>query len=204
MKVEKTKIDYIKGILFPLLTLLLLTVFLFNSGLTSLLFKKQDFSGYSPESILFLQIISGLCTIFLFLGGERTLKSFKKDQFDIQTIPFIKGIRNRDLYAVFIQYPLTLLFEELLFRGIFYALLSNITPIIFIVLINASVFGLYHIHIYITSKNVRISSIFIIFSFLLAVPLGLVFLYYGVIGCWIFHLISVTYIYLRWNSIKFK
>lgn len=204
MNSEKKKIDSLKGIIFPLLTTFLLTIFIFNNNLSSFLVGKQDLSKFTDMEIQRLQIYSGFSMTFLLLGTEIVLKSFKKVSYQVEIIPFIRGFRNRDWIALFLQYPLTLLFEELLFRGLFYAMWPYPVQIEFLVLINACFFGIYHIHVFLTTKNIKIASIFITFSFFLAIPLGLIFLYFGVIGSWIFHLLVVTYVYLRWNSLKTK
>ncbi len=202
MKGERKKIDCLKGIIFPLFTMALIVLFILNDKLTPFIGPQQNLSAYSSTELQLIQILFGVCTLLLLVGTEVARKSLSRGSFEVQSIPFITALRNREWYALLIQYPLTLLFEELLFRGLFYALLLPSLPIMPLILLNAVIFGFYHIHVFLTSKNWKISAIFMIFSLCLALPLGYVILYFGVIGCWVFHLVLVTYIYLRWNSIK--
>jgi len=140
--------------------------------------------------------------ISLILIAEFIINIVNKNQLhDVSSLSFIVTIRRMDRYSLFITYPLTLLCEELLFRGIIFNLLFESTSIFNAIFISAGIFGLYHMHILIAYRNPVVTLVYIIYSFLLGLLLGRVVLYFGILACWAIHLILISYIYLRLNSL---
>ena len=124
-----------------------------------------------------------------------------KGRIDISSVSFITALKGKHKYSLYFLYPLTLLFEELLFRGVIFNFLLNSSTLILAIFISAGIFGIYHIHILIASKNKALGFIFITFSFFLGLLLGKIVIFFGILGCWVVHLTIVSYIYLRWNQI---
>ncbi|MHA1646398.1 MAG: CPBP family glutamic-type intramembrane protease [Promethearchaeota archaeon] len=127
-----------------------------------------------------------------------------KGRIDISTVSFITALKRNHKYSLYFLYPLTLLFEELLFRGVIFNILLNSSTFFLAIFISAGIFGIYHIHILIVSKNKALGFIFITFSFFLGLLLGKIVIFFGILGCWVVHLIVVSYIYLRWNHISLQ
>lgn len=120
---------------------------------------------------------------------------------DISSVSFLTALKGKHKYSLYFLYPLTLLFEELLFRGVIFKILLNSSTLFLAIFISAGIFAIYHIHILIVSKNVALGLIFIIFSFFLGLLLGKIVIFFGILGCWVVHMVIVSYIYLRWNRI---
>ena len=64
--------------------------------------------------------------------------------------------------------------------------------------LSAIVFGLYHLHIFLQSHQWGITFIYIVSSALLGVILVILFPNFGILGAWVYHILAVLYIYLRW------
>nr|WP_162306778.1 CPBP family intramembrane glutamic endopeptidase [Candidatus Prometheoarchaeum syntrophicum] len=149
-------------------------------------------------------ILVGGILVLLIIAEVFTHIFISKGRIDISSVSFITALKGNHKYSLYFLFPITLLFEELLFRGIiFNFLLSYFTPF-FTILISAGIFGIYHIHILILSKNNALGLIFIIFSFFLGLILGKIVFYFGILGCWVVHLLIVSYIYLRWNHFSMQ
>ncbi len=151
---------------------------------------------YIESSIIF----GGIIALIIIAEGIISIVN-KKQIDDVSKLSFIVTIRSMNRYSLLVTYPLTLLCEELLFRGIVFNLLLENTSIFNAIFISAGIFGLYHIHILIAYKNPAITLVYIIYSFLLGLLLGRVVLYFGILACWAIHLILISYIYLRLNSL---
>lgn len=109
-----------------------------------------------------------------------------------------------------ISFTLNMILEEFVFR--FYVLgwflnlsgfnisvnnldFSSVFVFIVPIVISSAIFSLYHIHMYIWTRSIFITSLFIVFSFVLGILLGVIFLYCGLIFAVIFHWFIVFYIY---------
>ena len=64
----------------------------------------------------------------------------------------------------------------------------------------AAVFGAYHIHVYLMSKNGKLTAVYICYGFVLGLFLGFTVEYLGIIGSFAFHFILVSLIYYEWNQ----
>ena len=154
---------------------------------------------YIESSILLGGIIALIIIAEIFTGIF-----ISKGRIDISSVSFLTALKGKQKYSLYFLYPLTLLFEELLFRGVIFNFLLSFSTLFLAIFISAGIFAIYHIHILIASKNVALGLIFIIFSFFLGLLLGKIVVYFGILGCWVVHLIVVSYIYLRWNHISLQ
>ena len=187
----------------PILAIILSSIFYFVDQL------KPNWIGINPypkinsgfgfyfETVI---LLGGILSLILIAEGIISIVN-KKQLHDVSSLSFIDTIRRKNHFSLFVTYPLTLLCEELLFRGVIFNLLFENTSIFNAIFISAGIFGLYHIHILIAYKNPVITLVYIIYSFLLGLLLGRVVLFFGILACWAIHLILISYIYVRLNSI---
>ena len=145
-------------------------------------------------------LLGGILSLILIAKGIISIVNKNQIQ-EVSSLTFIDTIRSTDRYSLFVTYPLTLLCEEIFFRGVIFNLLFENTTIFNAIFISAGIFGLYHIHILIAYRNPVITLVYITYSFLLGLLLGRVVLYFGILACWAIHLILISYIYIRLNSI---
>ncbi|MHA1584959.1 MAG: CPBP family glutamic-type intramembrane protease [Promethearchaeota archaeon] len=199
---NQTFLEKIKVLLVPVAIIMGTCILIFVTRLKSywLGFNAVwiDFSSYSyMQWIVLSAIIAG----FFLLNEIITHFFIVNEKIDISKATFIKNKRDKNWGAVFGYYPLALLFEEILFRGILggleYEYLN--APGWLIVLLNGLIFGLYHIHIYFSTHNIRLTLLYVVLSFGLGLLLCWQLPYWGVLGCWILHLVIVTLFYMRWN-----
>ncbi len=193
----------IKSLIIPILVIILSSIFYFVDQL------KPNWIGINPypkinsgfgfyiETVFFL---GGIISLILIAEGIISIVN-RKQIHDVSSLSFIITIRRMDRYSLFVTYPLTLLCEELLFRGVIFNLLFESTSIFNAIFLSAGIFGLYHIHILIAYRNPVITLVYIIYSFLLGLLLGRVVLYFGILACWAIHLILISYVYIRLNSL---
>jgi len=120
---------------------------------------------------------------------------------DIQKITFTAALRQPNFVALGFLYPMTLFMEEVLFRGLLLFGCLQILPQELAILTSAGIFGIYHLHIFLTSHDGELTALFVIVSFILGLLLGPVFIYFGIWGCFLVHIGIVSIIYLRWNKI---
>jgi membrane protease YdiL (CAAX protease family) len=202
-KTVKPLIDKFKGLLFPILSISLSFLFIFNTSLAPLWFGIESFPSIKEKTRFFLELTSLLGGILcLALLTEIATRYLIKHQFKFSEATFLQALSRKDILALFIVYPLTLLFEELVFRGLFYYFFFTRIPFSLLAVLNALLFGGYHMHVYFTSKNRCLTLVFISVSFLLGLFLGNIMRYFGILGCWIYHIVIVTVIYLRWNYLS--
>ncbi|MHA1474649.1 MAG: CPBP family glutamic-type intramembrane protease [Promethearchaeota archaeon] len=192
-----------KGLIIPILAIILSSIFYFVDQL------EPNWIGINPypkinsgfefyiETVI---LLGGILSLILIAEGIISIVNKKQPQ-EVSSLTFIDTIRRTDRYSLFVTYPLTLLCEEIFFRGVIFNLLLENTTIFNAIFISAGIFGLYHIHILIAYRNPVITLVYIIYSFLLGLLLGRVVLYFGILACWAIHLILISYIYIRLNSI---
>lgn len=196
----------IKGLIIPILVIVLSSIFYIVDQL------KPNWIGINPfpkinsgfefyiETVI---LLGGILSLILIAEGIISIVN-KKQLHDVSSLAFIVTIRRKDRYSLFFTYPLTLLCEELLFRGVIFNLLFESTSIFNAIFISAGIFGLYYIHILIAYRNPVITLVYVFYSFLLGLLLGRVVLYFGILACWAIHIIFISYIYLRLNSLLGK
>lgn len=171
------------------------------------------------EIILFIGIV--LICIPLLLIATFYLCFFIIDRFmpdktaEFQEYHMVQIHSKRDFFSdnkseKISAFTLNMVLEEFIFR--FYALgwflnlfgfdisvnnldFSSVFVYIVPIVISSAIFSIYHIHMYIWTRSIFITSLFIVFSFLLGILLGVIFLYCGLIFAVIFHWFIVYYIY---------
>jgi len=166
--------------------------------LITLILTIPLFFGFYAE-YLFISEFS-LYTLFFFLGGLFVLLSigelidmfgFTKDSLDIikkhDVIDALIEKRNR--LTTFSLFLITMIMEELIFRNYLINLFIHTVKlhVVLGIFTSSLIFSLYHIHTWFTYKNLRISVMYIINSFLLGLFNGLMFLTLGFITCIIIH-----------------
>ncbi len=166
--------------------------------LNTLILTIPLFFGFYAE-YLFIREFS-LYTLFTFLGGLFVLLSigelidmfgFTKDSLEIikkhDVIDVLIEKRNR--LITFSLFLITMIMEELIFRNYLINLFIHTIKlnIVLGIFTSSFIFSLYHIHTWFTYKNLRISVIYLINSFLLGLFNGLMFLTLGLIACIIIH-----------------
>jgi membrane protease YdiL (CAAX protease family) len=166
--------------------------------LITLILTIPLFFGFYAE-YLFISEFS-LYTLFIFLGGLLVLLSigelidmfgFTKDSLDIikkhDVIDVLIEKRNR--LPIFSLFLITMIMEELIFRNYLINLFIRTVKLqtILGIFISSLTFSLYHIHTWFYYKDLRISVIYLINSFLLGLFNGYIFLTLGLITCIIIH-----------------
>ena len=156
------------------------------------------FFGYNVRNIIlfsfnpiqFLYIMSGIALLFLLgrvifwkLIDEKSISKMKDHEL-IESF-----INNNEKWVKWVMFPLTMVMEELVFR--FYVITILIDLIVLnsnlAVIISSSIFSVYHIHFWFRYNDFRIFLAFLILSFFLGVLNGYVFIYYGLIPCFLIH-----------------
>jgi hypothetical protein len=109
----------------------------------------------------------------------------------------IKALIENDRYIVIIVFTCTMIFEELIFRGLIFVSLmefGNLSQELAI-LANAFIFSLYHLHIWPTFHDKKITLVFMFVSGILGLVCGYFLFYFGYFGAILFHWASVYLIY---------
>jgi len=98
-------------------------------------------------------------------------------------------IEKRNRLPIFSLFLITMIMEELIFRNYLINLFIRTVKlqIILGIFISSLIFSLYHIHTWFVYKDLRISVIYLINSFLLGLFNGYIFLTLGLITCIIIH-----------------
>ncbi|MCF2140089.1 MAG: CPBP family intramembrane metalloprotease [Candidatus Lokiarchaeota archaeon] len=196
----------VKKIITPIITVIaIIALFLVLPG------DIPWFSYQSQNEIWLIKLISHpwgwlIGSFFVFLLFTEILTHYnQKYRFvDVTKSSFLTAVVERDFFGLLIQFPSIILFEEILFRGILLVELNLIFNGIGCILISSSIFSIYHLHIYFSSRQWGITFLYIILSFILGIVLATFFPFIGIIGTWIYHLIAVSAIYFRWYLIERK
>jgi membrane protease YdiL (CAAX protease family) len=196
-----TRLQRVKCLLIPLIALGLILVFLFLPELQPAWGGLHEFTTLSHSlQVRFFVIVVGGGVGMIFFAEIVGRVKIKYHHLKIRKITFTAALRQRNLTALFILYPVTLFIEECLFRGLILLGFLQILPQGVAILISALIFGLYHFHIFLTSRDIGITGLFMVISFILGLLLGPLFLYYGIWGCFLYHLVVISVIYLRGNK----
>ncbi|MBN1799954.1 MAG: CPBP family intramembrane metalloprotease [Candidatus Lokiarchaeota archaeon] len=172
----------------PLLAIVFLVISIFVYGLRWWFPRDQ----IDWQIILFLFTFIALFEITALILNPKILKNsidLLKDQM------VVKALQRKDLTTLVIIFPLTMLFEELLFRLFIFVTLFVSLDLFFATTIGTLSFSIYHIHIWFEFKNKKILSSFILFSALLGFILNLMVYYIGLFACVVIHLISVLWLF---------
>jgi len=98
-------------------------------------------------------------------------------------------IENKNKSVLIIFFLLTMVMEELIFRYyvIGFLLLQLRLEVFWGLVISSVIFSLYHIHTWFSYKNVRITMIYIGYSFFMGLFLGYTLLTVGIFPCILIH-----------------
>ncbi len=139
---------------------------------------------------IFLILLLGLFGL-LFIG-----KLIEIFVFNSQNIEIMKNhdvinalIKKNNKLVLWIFFPITMIMEELIFRYYLISVIILLFKLDFFssILISSIIFSLYHIHTWFFFKNLTILIINLIYSFILGLFNGFVFLTLGLFPCIIFH-----------------
>lgn len=135
-------------------------------------------------------IFVGILAIFLFgrviiseIYDETSISQMK----DHDLINAFSYQHKKSVLIVF--FSMTMMMEELIFR--FYAILILLELLyqsyLLVILLSSIIFALYHLHFWFRFKNFRIFISYFILSFFLGLLNGFIFIYYGLLFCFIVH-----------------
>jgi membrane protease YdiL (CAAX protease family) len=143
---------------------------------------------FNPLNTLHFIIIS--CgTIILLLFGYFFITPFINPQQleEIKKHEVIDAFLRKDYSALYMGFLLSMILEELIFRFYIGGILIDYFALYLVVLLSSIIFSLYHIHIWFAFKNIRITLMYIGFSFLLGILNGFVLFSLGLFFCIILH-----------------
>ena len=188
-----------KYLIIIILDVILLIPIYFGLFTRYLLIKEFNFS------ILLTLIIS----IIFFIAFSLIIQKYGYDKSTISlmvnhdvTATFL-GNGNKLILLVF--FPLTMLMEELIFRYYLIGFMETILylDVILIVLLSSLIFSAYHLHFWFKFKNVRLTMIFIIGSFVMGIFLSFILMTLGLIFCVVVHFTLALLMYYNLaNKIK--
>jgi len=132
------------------------------------------------------------CILFLYLLG----KIIEKYAYTTKLLEIIAHhdlisalIRKNDNWVLFFFFPLTMVMEEFIFRFYSIGILRNAInlEIIESIIVSSLIFSLYHVHFWFKFKSLRITIIFIGYSFFLGLINGFVLITLGLTFCILIH-----------------
>lgn len=141
-----------------------------------------------------------LLFVFLTILAVFSIPNYMKSDLRLfENHAVVAGLKTKQLMPVWISFPITIIFEELLFRGIILVELSNINIISqkYAILLNGIIFSVYHIHIWFSFKNKKITQVFLIFSLWLGIILGFFLFEIGLFGVIFLHWLFAFAIYIH-------
>ncbi len=159
--------------------------------------------------IISVILVIGFLTLFL-IGKVIEVYGYNAE--------IIKVMEKHDIINSFVEgnnkiirwlgFLVIIIIEELVFRYYLVGLLNIQSYLgeMLIILISSIIFSIFHIHTWFSYKNVRILTIFLIYSFFLGLFNGYLLLTLGIIPCILVHysLASILYygIYKRYFKVK--
>jgi membrane protease YdiL (CAAX protease family) len=184
-------------------------------GLITLLLIIPIFFGVYVESIsvktfnliIFLTLIAGLFIVFA-VGELADIYVLTKESLNyMKEHDVLQALINKEnRFLILVLFIITMVMEELIFRfyviGFLAQTLGLSIPIS--LFISSIAFSLYHIHTWLTYKDIRISVVYISNSFLLGLFVGFIFITLGIIFSIIFHSILAFLFYFNLYKRYFK
>ena len=211
MKFSLAKIKRIGTPIIALFIFLSLS-FVFNGEIPwfSAPFSPKLLEKLTENIILILFIGSGF---FVLLTAECfNYLNFKHTWVNTSQSSFVTALNKKDWFGLLVQFPLIILIEEIVFRGIILLIFSlclkgflkGFLNEFLIILASSLIFCLYHLHIYLSTDDWKITGVYMGFSLIIGIILALFFSYVGIVGVWIYHVIVVAGIYWRWKNYEKK
>jgi len=153
-------------------------------------FYNEYLTYHDLNYYVILIIIVGFLILLLF---GKLIELYAYDEKSIQIVKqhdvIDALIENKNKSVLVIFFPLTMVMEELIFRyyiiGFLYIQLQ--LEIFWVLFISSVIFSLYHIHTWFSYKNVRITMIYIGYSFFMGLFLGYTLLMVGIFPCILIH-----------------
>ncbi|HMF32139.1 MAG TPA: CPBP family glutamic-type intramembrane protease [Candidatus Lokiarchaeia archaeon] len=182
----------IKSFTTPIFAFILVIVTLFFPSISA--FWVGPLLSVTIEIVLvFLGVFILLTTIGILLIPKYLGASILK----METHVIFQAFETRDRFTLLCVFPLTMVFEEALFRGFIAIGLSYIVSLgqwgaIFL---SSAIFSTYHLHTWPTFKDIRITTCFMVFSFALGIACGYFVFTLGIIAVILLHWFSVFLIY---------
>lgn len=140
--------------------------------------------------LIILIIIVGFLILLLF---GKLIELYAYDEKSIQMMKqhdvIDTLIENKNKSVLLIFFPLTMVMEELIFRYyvVGFLLIQLQLEVFWGIFISSVIFSLYHIHTWFSYKNIRISIIYIGYSFFMGLFLGYILLTVGIFPCILIH-----------------
>ncbi len=153
-------------------------------------FYNEYFTCNVLNYYVILTIIVGFLILLIF---GKFIEIYAYDEKSIQIMKqhdvIDSLIENKNKSVLFIFFLLTMVMEELIFRYyvIGFLLFQLRLEVFWALLISSVIFSLYHIHTWFSYKNIRISIIYIGYSFIMGLFLGYTLLTVGIFPCILIH-----------------
>jgi len=153
-------------------------------------FYNEYFTCNVLNYYVILTIIVGFLILLIF---GKFIEIYAYDEKSIQIMKqhdvIDSLIENKNKSVLLIFFLLTMVMEELIFRYyvIGFLLFQLRLEVFWALLISSVIFSLYHIHTWFSYKNIRISIIYIGYSFFMGLFLGYILLTAGLFPCILIH-----------------
>lgn len=153
-------------------------------------FYNEYFTCNVLNYYVILTIIVGFLILLIF---GKFIEIYAYDEKSIQIMKqhdvLDSLIENKNKSVLLIFFLLTMVMEELIFRYYIIGFLDIQLQleIFWVLFISSVIFSLYHIHTWFSYKNVRITMIYICYSFFMGLFLGYTLLMVGIFPCILIH-----------------
>jgi len=185
----------IKIIIIPILAFVIIVIYLLTIY-PKWLFPSVSFTIYS------ITIILGACVFLIGTGISLSNFIMRDSIIKMKEHIVVRAIMERRYFDLWFIFPVTMIFEELLFRLFLFELLYSYFDLITTIYIGTIIFSLFHLHT-LSFKDINITLAFVILSIFLGVVLNFFFYFFGLIFCIFIHWLCVFIIFLNIeNKIK--
>lgn len=176
-------ISFKKGLI-PILVIILIVLSFFF--INSKWWFPQGNVNFINLSIIsfFIILFEIFAVIFIFFYQKGSIKEMKKHF-------IINALIEKNYIVLLIQFPLVIIFEELVFRLFIFTIILNFFGYISAGIISSLIFGIYHIHIWFEFKDKKIMFSFVLISTNLGLILGTCLVFFGIITCVFIHYFMV-------------
>ena len=174
----------IKTITIPILIIFLL--------FGSFIFIDLKWWGPSePFSLLSFIIFPIIILLFEIFAIFIIQKLIKDSIFKMKEHLVVKALNEKNFLDLLLNFPLVIVFEEILFRLYLFVFIFNIFGLVVAIILSALIFSIYHLHVWFEFKDIRITYNFMFISGLLGLILGMIIYYFGIITSIIIHWLVV-------------
>ncbi|MFX1379111.1 MAG: CPBP family intramembrane glutamic endopeptidase [Promethearchaeota archaeon] len=142
------------------------------------------------DIFIFLFFLFGLVTLFI-IGKLIHNYIFNKDSIELMRKHDVTNalINRNNRIVIWLFFPLTMVMEELIFRYYLIGFLidSLKLDVLSVIFISSLIFSLYHIHTWFSYKNLTILITNLVYTFLMGLYIGFLFLNIGIVPCILIH-----------------